>query len=84
MVRSTRIVHKSNKHGVFQAWKNITRMLKHRRVSTENLLQMQSSYAIMRCIKKWRGRAEMTGFARGRIIQFAERKAKIYKRSCFR
>lgn len=38
----------------------------------------------MRAVKKWRGRAESTKFARGCYTRFMALKAKIYKRACFR
>ena len=38
----------------------------------------------MRAVKKWRGRAESTKFARGCYQRFMSIKAKIYKRACFR
>ena len=82
--RAEKICLKSQKWKVYQAWKKVTRWLKHKRVSTENLLQGQSSYACMRAVKKWRGRAESTKFARGCYERFLAIKAKIYKRACFR
>ena len=84
ITRSAKIVAKSQKWKVYQAWKNVVRWLKYRRVATKNLLEAQSSYACMRAVKKWRGRAESTKFARGCYIRFLALKAKIYKRACFR
>ena len=59
-------------------------MLKHRRVANKNLIEGLSSYACMRAVKKWRARAESTKFVRGCYVRFLARKAKIYKRACFR
>ena len=84
ITRSARIVAKSQKWKVYHAWKNIARWMKHKRVSTETLIQGQSSYACMRAVKKWRGRAESTKFARGCYTRFLALKAKIYKRACLR
>ena len=38
ITRSSKIVGKSQKHKFYMAWKNVTRWLKHKRVSTEELL----------------------------------------------
>lgn len=84
ITRSAKIVAKSQKWKVYQAWKNVARWMKHKRVATKNLLEAQSSYACMRAVKKWRGRAESTKFARGCYDRFLALKAKIYKRACFR
>lgn len=39
MVRSTKIITKEQRHKYFMAWKNVTRWLKHKRVSTSTLLE---------------------------------------------
>ena len=66
------------------AWKNVTRLLKHRRVSKQNLMESQSSYAVKRLIKKSRARTEMTEASRSAYYKFLEKRDLIYKRSCFR
>lgn len=58
--------------------------MKHRRVATQNLHEMQLSYACMRSVKKWRGRTESTKFARGCFAKFATLKGNLYKRAIFR
>ena len=84
ITRSSKIVGKSQKHKFYQAWKNITRWLKHKRVATSNLLEAQSSYAAKRLIKKWRARTELTITCRGAYAKFQYKRELLYKRSCYR
>lgn len=62
----------------------MTRWLKHKRTSTSDLLQAQSSYAVKRCIKKWRARAAVTIAARAAYDKFQMKRDLMYKRSVFR
>ena len=84
MVRSSKIVGKSQKHKFYTAWKNVTRWLKHKRVSTEELMQSKDSYSVKRLIKKWRMRTDTTKHARGAFETFRQKKAYIYSNACFR
>ena len=70
ITRSSKIVGKYQKQKFLKAWKAVTRWLKHKRVSTKDLLEAQSSYAVMRLVKKWRARTEMTISCRGAYAKF--------------
>jgi len=83
ITRSAKIIDKQQKHKYLHAWKNVTRWLKHKRVSTVNLLEAQSSYAVKRLIKKWRARTDMTIAARGAYSKFQEKRDLIYKRAIY-
>lgn len=60
------------------------RWLKHKRVSTQNLLEAQSSYAVKRLIKKWRARTELTIQCRGAYATFQQKRELLYKKACYR
>lgn len=62
----------------------MTRLLKHKRVSTGNLLEAMGSYAIKRSIKKWRARADCTKAARAAFEKFQQKRDLIYTRGVFR
>ena len=62
----------------------MTRWLKHKRVSTANLLEAQSSYAAKRLIKKWRVRTETTLACRGAYNKFQEKRNLLYTKAVFR
>ena len=84
ITRSAKIVGKSQKHKFYQAWKNVTRWLKHKRVATANLLEAQSSYAVKRLIKKWRARKDTTVAARAAYTKFQIKRDLLYTRAVFR
>jgi len=84
ITRSAQIVGKLQKLKFLKAWKNVTRWLKHKRVSTVNLLEAQSSYAAKRLIKKWRVRAELTIMCRSAFAKMQAKRELIYKRAVYR
>ena len=76
-------MRKDLKHKYYMAWRNVARWLKHKRVSTQHLLEAQGAYAIKRQIKKWRARTEATVAARAAFEKMQQRRALIYKRAIY-
>ena len=75
---------KLQKQKFWKAWINVTRWLKHKRVSAAELLEAKYSYAAKRLIKKWRYRTETTIEARGAYNKFQYKRDLLYKKACFR
>ena len=82
--RSLRITDKNKKARWFNAWKNVAKWLKHKRVSTTALDQSMSSYACKRMLMRWKQRTEATIKARSAREKFLLKRALIYKRAVFR
>jgi len=82
--RSLRVTERSKKFRWFQAWKNVAKWLKHKRVSTQSLEDSMSSYAAKRLILRWKQRTEATIKARGAYEKFQLKRDLIYKRAVYR
>lgn len=82
--RSSKIVVKTRKHNVFQAWKNVAKWLKKSRTATRDYNENSGAYQAIRALKKWRARAAFTQVCRDRKAKQKAFTNLLYKKAVFK